>query len=189
VSTVQSSAKNWNKPETERMNKLNQVREYIYEMKVSSSLRRDVSNHFEHYYTHSANSSEESVVLEMPIILRQYALCHTKKDLLELYFFKSTSVDVIMEIIPHIHPFLTKRGEYIYREGEFCVDMFFLVSGLVEAYKRCHDCGKQANYLVGEYNITVMIKTTALTHFTTHVDLYTILYYTIMHYTILYYTI
>ena len=150
VSTVQSSAKNWDKQETERTSKLNQVRDYIYEMKVIGSLRSRMNFHFEHYYAHKDNGSEEAALLDMPIILRQYALTHSKKHLMQLNFFKLLSVDVTMEIVPHLNPFLTKTGDYVYREGEFCVDMFFLVSGLVEAYKSSHDCGSEGNYLVGE---------------------------------------
>lgn len=150
VSTVQSSAKNWNKKESARENKLSQVREYIYEMKVIGTLRRQMSNHFEYYHSHKANLSEESIVLDMPIVLRQYALEHTKKDLLDLLFFKPISLDYIMQIIPHLHPFLARKGEFIYREGEICEDAFFLVSGLAEAYKREHDGGCRTNYLVGE---------------------------------------
>jgi hypothetical protein len=153
VSTVQSSAKNWNRQETERMNKLSQVREYIYEMKVNSALRRQMSNHFEYFYSHKANLSEEAIVLEMPIMLRQYALEHTKKHIMDMGFFNSISLDVVMEIIPYLNPFITQKGDYVFREGEFCTDMFFVVSGLIEAFKRDHDCGARCNYLVGKYII------------------------------------
>ena len=145
VSTVQSSAKNWDKQETERTSKLNQVREYIYEMQIIGAIRRRMNHHFEHYYVHKTNGKEEGIVLDMPIILRRYAV---KKQLLELNFFKFTSLDIIMEIVPHLNPFLTKKGDFIYREGELCVDMFFIVSGLVEAYKKV---GNQGTYLVGEF--------------------------------------
>lgn len=156
VSTVQSSAKNWDKQETARMNKLNQVREYIYEMKVIGALRRRMSNHFEYYYSHKSNLSEEAIVLEMPIVLRQYALEHTKKQLMNMSLLKSMSLDIIMEIVPHLHPFLVRKGEFIHREGEICMDLFLLVSGVVDAYKRHHDCGSRINYLVGMSNYLTM---------------------------------
>eukprot|EP00603_Paraphysomonas_imperforata_P015122 CAMPEP_0114457472 /NCGR_PEP_ID=MMETSP0104-20121206/4180_1 /TAXON_ID=37642 ORGANISM="Paraphysomonas imperforata, Strain PA2" /NCGR_SAMPLE_ID=MMETSP0104 /ASSEMBLY_ACC=CAM_ASM_000202 /LENGTH=1284 /DNA_ID=CAMNT_0001630019 /DNA_START=112 /DNA_END=3966 /DNA_ORIENTATION=+ len=151
VSTVQSSAKNWNKQETARMTKLNQVREYIYEKKVLGALRRQMSNHFEYYHSHKANMSEEAIVLEMPIILRQYALEHTKKQLMGMSLLKSMTLDIIMDIIPHLHPFLAQKGEFIHREGEICMDLFLLVNGTVEAFKKDHDSGVRSNYLVGIY--------------------------------------
>ena len=155
VSTVQTSARNWDKQETERLNRLSQVREYIYEKKVTGALRKEMSNHFEYYYTNKANFSEEAIVLEMPIMLRQYALENTKTPLMNLNFFKLASLDIIMEVVPHLHPFITKKGEYIYREGEFCVDMIFVISGLVEAFKRKYASGERGNFLVGKTHVVI----------------------------------
>ena len=133
VATVAESVKNWDPRETARKAKMDEIREYMAEKALPKAMRRRIWMHFDYYYYKLSTFPEDVILDSMPIMLQQLVLEKTRGDLSSFKLFRKEDYGTLSQVLPHLRPTFSEPHNSIVLEGDFCLDLFFVVHGCVHA--------------------------------------------------------
>jgi CRP-like cAMP-binding protein len=150
VATVSESVKNWDPRETARKAKMDEIREYMTEKALPKVLKNKVWKHFDYYYNKLSTFPEDVILDSMPIMLQQLVLEKTRGDLSSFKLFRKEDYGTLSQVLPHLRPTFVEPHTSIVREGDYNVDMFFVVRGCVHASQQ-NAKSKNRQVLVGIY--------------------------------------
>eukprot|EP00903_Cladosiphon_okamuranus_P016337 g15066.t1 len=112
--------------------KMEEVREYMGVRKLPKALQLRMRKHFDH----------TTILRDLPHTVRMKLVFDTHQTLLRtLVFFEDFEVPAITEIVYRLKPMQLRRKEYAGKAGDVLDNVFFVVSGIVEA--RLTKPGKQ----------------------------------------------
>eukprot|EP00752_Nemacystus_decipiens_P018412 g16511.t1 len=122
--------------------KMEEVREYMGVRKLPKALQLRMRKHFDHVYRNTSVFRQTPILRDLPQTIRMKLVFDTHQSLLRtLTFFEDFEVPVITEIVYRLKPMQLKRKEYAGKAGDVLDNVFFVVSGIVEA--RLTKPGKQ----------------------------------------------
>jgi CRP-like cAMP-binding protein len=131
VATVGESVKNWDPRESARKIKMEEVREYITVRSFSKSLKSQIWSHFDYYYNKLSTFPEDVILDSMPIMLQQLVLEKTRGDLSTFKLFRKEDYGTLSQVLHHLKPAFISPRQILVNEGDYVVDMFFVVHGCV----------------------------------------------------------
>ncbi|CAM9734706.1 unnamed protein product [Ectocarpus fasciculatus] len=118
--------------------KMEEVREYMGVRKLPKGLQLRMRKHFDHVYRNTSTP----ILRDLPHTVRMKLVFDTHQHLLRtLIFFEDFQASVITEMVYRLKPMQLKRKEYVGKAGDVLDNVFFVVTGRIEA--RVSKPGKQ----------------------------------------------
>lgn len=133
VATVSESVKKFDPRETARQLKMEEIRQYLQKKDLSKHLKLSIWKHFDYYYTKFSSFPEEMILDSMPIMLQQLVLEKTRGDLSNYKLFHKEDYGTLSLVLPYLKPTYLELNEVILKEGQYCVDMFFVAHGCLHS--------------------------------------------------------
>lgn len=134
VATIADSVKNLNPRDTAKKFKMDQIREYVTEKKLTKHLKSAVWRHYEYFYNKSSSFPEDIIIESMPVMLQHLVLESTRGNLGNLKLFRKQDFGTLCKALSCLKPMFVSPMEAVIHESDYVVDMFFVVRGTMHAY-------------------------------------------------------
>jgi len=113
--------------------KLDIVKEYMRERKLSFALRTKVKQYFEHLFTIHTNFDENEILTDLPDCIRDEVVLFLNRDIVsKIPFFDSSDDSFIAFVVSLMRPQFCIPEDFIFMEGDLGTEMYFLVKGCVD---------------------------------------------------------
>jgi len=113
--------------------KIDELKDYLREQKLSKELQVRVRKYYEHYLSRKSAYDEEALLSEMSLKLQREVLLHNNKEIVrKVRFFYKQSDHFVSYVMQKLAMQFFLPGDTIFREGETGAEMFFLVKGRAE---------------------------------------------------------
>ncbi|EQC27413.1 hypothetical protein SDRG_14739 [Saprolegnia diclina VS20] len=118
--------------------RMTSVKEYIIARSIPTSIGKRILDHFEYFYRQRSVFDEDTILKNLPSVLRHEVLHHVlRKFIARIDFLSEFHEGLVSDMAVAMHPFFVVKDEGIYTQHEIAAHVFFLMKGtavLVKAY-------------------------------------------------------
>ena len=115
--------------------KSQKVREYLKLQKVPMSMRKRMTEYYDHMFEHKAAFSEEEILNELPEGLRVSLVRQVTNNFIKTYgFFSDFNDAVVLQLSLSLRRMPAKEGDIIISKGTTAREMYFILHGCVDTY-------------------------------------------------------
>jgi CRP-like cAMP-binding protein len=113
-----------------------QIKKYLQKRLISPSLTKRLMRHFDYYYPRRSLLIEpKDTIQSCPIFLRKELFSILNSKIYSLRLF-ACNIHLIFEIVPFLHPYLMDSNELLLSEDEYCQELYFVLSGVINAFQQ-----------------------------------------------------
>jgi len=126
---------------TARKRKMDELKSFLVERRITKQLQRQVKEHYEYYYTRLSVFPEQSLFADLPNSLLIKLVYEVRKEELSVIkLFNRLETMCVVEIVNKLKPFQLNYMQTLGGFGAVSREMYFVVKGKVEALCLA-DCG------------------------------------------------
>ena len=147
IGGVTSILENLNLPSTMHNEKMDAVKEYLYDRQYPPVLATLVKNHFKHLYATEGVFDMMAVLETLPASTAFNLVYTCYNDLIHgSTLLRHTDRDFIVAIIPSLFPCTAADGEFLFFEGSIGTHLFLINSGMISILKTSENGGNRFPY-------------------------------------------
>lgn len=157
-------------------NNLDNLSSLVHLRKIPSELQSKIRDYYTYIYYQKFGYDEVNFIKQLPQSLADEVSYHIKKELISVIpLFKNSSEEFIKEISKHLKPLVVIPNSFVFKEGDYAEEMYFIVSGnlsvLIDNATKEIAVLKDGDFF-GEIAIFENITRTASVKANTYCDLY-----------------
>ena len=113
--------------------RLQEVKNYMNEKNLNGNLQRRVKKYYEHYLSQRSAFAEDNILDELTARLKNEVLLYVNRETVKnITFFGNLDEEFISHVVQIMKMQFYVPGDYVFREGEYGKEMYFVVRGTVE---------------------------------------------------------
>jgi hypothetical protein len=115
---------------TQYLNNLGKLRAFVNFRSIPQDLQKRIRNYYEYIWRQKLGYNESDFIVGLPDGLKTEVELYLKRDILEkIPLFRGISDKFIREVSLHLRPVIYTPGDYIFKEGDRGVEMYFIIRG------------------------------------------------------------
>lgn len=140
IATVTTIIQNQNPRQSTMAKKIEEMKQYTADRRLSKELQKRIQLHYEYYFTHKSVFNSREILKATPMHMQSEVVMFMYEDTIaKIHFFQHTheghlDTPFIVDTVHHLLPFFEAAGAIVVQEGETIEDMLFLTSGTMEFY-------------------------------------------------------
>jgi CRP-like cAMP-binding protein len=117
---------------------LSEVSEYLKEKNCPTALQDKIKNHYKRQVKENSAYDVEKIVGRLPSMISNDILFYlNEKRMQKIKFFHYIqNKSVAVYLLQKLSPIFCDEGHYLFREGEYCKEISFIVSGEAHAFRQ-----------------------------------------------------
>ncbi|BDA78706.1 hypothetical protein LPTSP3_g16360 [Leptospira kobayashii] len=116
--------------------KLNSINSFLKYKKLPSHLSNRIRSYYFNLWENKHGVDEDDIWEDLPVGIKADVSFYLHEKLIDsVPFFKEKSEELKREVAIELKPVLFMKGDWIYREGDFPNNMYFIAKGQVEIYQ------------------------------------------------------
>lgn len=117
-----------------RKQRMTQVKQFMRDRKFPTLLKGRVRQYFSYYLAKKSMFDEQVILDELSPNLRLEMVLHHYRDVVnQVPFFKQEDGNFVAAVLTQLKPMAVLRDTVLYKQGDYGMEMFFLLKGVVEA--------------------------------------------------------
>mmetsp|Transcript_26176 Transcript_26176/g.78809 ORF Transcript_26176/g.78809 Transcript_26176/m.78809 type:complete len:397 (-) Transcript_26176:1365-2555(-) len=132
IGGVTSILENLDLSSTMHNEKMDAIKEYLYDRQYPPILSAQVKKHFKNVFTAEGIFDMIAILETLPASTAVDLVCTSYKDLIyKTPFLRHANCDFVVSIVPSLFPCMANDGEFIFFEGSVGTHLYFINSGVV----------------------------------------------------------
>ncbi|GMI22635.1 hypothetical protein TeGR_g8994, partial [Tetraparma gracilis] len=133
IATVGIIVETVNPEATMRKRRLDELTAFLTERGVTKQLKRQVKEHFEHYFASKTVFDEPGILMDLPVSLKTQVVFESRRaDLNNLKIFRTLDIVLVVDLVVKLKPMCLQFHQTMGYTGSCCAETYFVSKGKVQ---------------------------------------------------------